>query len=84
MARIVLTEQQFKDYCRRLLKEDRKKEYVKKLLNESLQEDTELASLCNNIEEEFGLKEYEKAYAEYRNNPVTYTLDEVVKDLDLA
>jgi len=54
MARIVLTEQQFKDYCRRLLKEDRKKEYVKKLLNESLQEDTALASLCDNIEEEFG------------------------------
>lgn len=40
--------------------------------------------VLDHIEEEFGLKEYEKAYAEYRNNPVTYTLDEVVKDLDLA
>ena len=40
--------------------------------------------VMDHIEEEFGLKEYEKAYAEYRNNPVTYTLDEVVKDLDLA
>lgn len=40
--------------------------------------------VMDHIEEEFGLKEYEKAYAEYRNNPVTYTLDEVVKYLDLA
>ena len=40
--------------------------------------------VLDHIEEEFGLKEYEKAYAEYRKNPVTYTLDEVVKDLDLA
>ncbi len=40
--------------------------------------------VMDHIEEEFGLKEYEKAYAEYRKNPVTYTLDEVVKDLDLA
>ena len=30
--------------------------------------------VMDHIEEEFGLKEYEKAYAEYRNNPVTYTL----------
>ncbi len=40
--------------------------------------------VMDHIEEEFGLKECEKAYAEYRKNPVTYTLDEVVKDLDLA
>ncbi|MBR1924496.1 MAG: hypothetical protein IJ839_04375 [Ruminobacter sp.] len=40
--------------------------------------------VLDHIEGEFDLKEYEKAYAEYRNNPVTYTLDEVVKDLDLA
>lgn len=38
MARIVLTEQQFKDYCRMLLKEDRKKEYVKEVLKESMEE----------------------------------------------
>jgi hypothetical protein len=36
------------------------------------------------IEDEFDLKEYEKAYAEYKKEPVTYTLDEVIKDLDLA
>jgi hypothetical protein len=36
------------------------------------------------IEDEFDLKEYEKAYAEYKKEPLTYTLDEVIKDLDLA
>ena len=35
MAKIVLTEKQFKDYCRILLKEKRKKEYVKKMLREA-------------------------------------------------
>ena len=29
------------------------------------------------IEDEYDLKEYEKALAEYRNNPTIYTLDEV-------
>ena len=40
--------------------------------------------VMDHIEEEFDLKEYEKAYAEYKKNPVTYTLDEVIEELDLA
>ena len=40
--------------------------------------------VMEHIEEEFDLKEYEKAYAEYKKDPVTYTLDEVVEELDLA
>ncbi len=35
------------------------------------------------IEDEYDLKEYEKALAEYRANPVTYTLDEVEAELGL-
>lgn len=35
------------------------------------------------IEDEYDLKEYEKALAEYRGNPVTYTLDEVEAELGL-
>lgn len=35
------------------------------------------------IEDEYDLKEYEKALAEYRANPVTYGLDEVEKELGL-
>ena len=35
------------------------------------------------IEDEYDLKEYEKALAEYRANPVTYSLDEVEKELGL-
>lgn len=40
--------------------------------------------VMEHIEEEFDLKEYEKAYAEYKKDPVTYTLDEVIEELDLA
>ena len=40
--------------------------------------------VMDHIEEEFDLKEYEKAYAEYKKNPVTYTLDEVIEELDLT
>lgn len=40
--------------------------------------------VMEHIEEEFDLKEYEKAYAEYKKAPVTYTLDEVIEELDLA
>lgn len=40
--------------------------------------------VMDHIEEEFDLKEYEKAYAEYKKDLVTYTLDEVIEDLDLA
>ncbi|MEG2127423.1 MAG: DUF6290 family protein [Bacteroides sp.] len=35
------------------------------------------------IEDEYDLKEYTKALAEYRENPVTYTLDEVEAELGL-
>lgn len=35
------------------------------------------------IEDEYDLKEYEKALAEYRNNPTIYTLDEVEAELGL-
>ena len=35
------------------------------------------------IEDEYDLKEYEKALAEYKANPVTYSLDEVEKELGL-
>lgn len=40
--------------------------------------------VMDHIEEEFDLKEYEKVYAEYKKDPITYTLDDVIKDLDLA
>ena len=35
------------------------------------------------IEDEYDLKEYEKALAEYKANPVTYSLDDVEKELGL-
>lgn len=35
------------------------------------------------IEDEYDLKEYEKALAEYKTDPTTYTLDEVEKELGL-
>ena len=38
MARIVLSERQFKDYARKLLKEEQKKQFTKKVLNEALAE----------------------------------------------
>lgn len=40
-------------------------------------------AVIGRIEEEYDLKAYEKAIAEYRANPVTYSLDEVEKDLGL-
>ena len=36
MAKITVTEEQFKFLCRNLLKESRKEDYVKKLLKESM------------------------------------------------
>ncbi len=33
------------------------------------------------IEDEYDLECYEKAYAEYKKNPVTYSLDEIEKEL---
>lgn len=35
------------------------------------------------IEEELDLKAYEKAMEEFRRNPVTYSIDEVKKELGL-
>ena len=41
-------------------------------------------SVMERIEDEFDLKAYEEAMAEPRKNPVTYSLEEVIEELDLA
>lgn len=40
-------------------------------------------AVLEKIEDEIDLKAYEKAMEEYKKNPVTYTLDEVAKELGL-
>lgn len=40
-------------------------------------------SVVERIEDEYDLKAYEKAVAEYRANPVTYSLDEAERTLGL-
>ena len=40
-------------------------------------------SVMERIEDEYDLKIYNKAMEEYRKNPVTYSLDEVEKELGL-
>lgn len=40
-------------------------------------------AVMEKIEDEYDLKCYEKAVEEYKNNPKTYTLDEVEEELDL-
>ncbi len=40
-------------------------------------------SVIEHIEDEDDLKTYEKVIEEYKNNPVTYSLDEVKKELGL-
>ena len=40
-------------------------------------------SVLERIEDEFDLKAYEAAMAEYRENPVTYTMEEMEKELGL-
>lgn len=40
-------------------------------------------SVMERIEDEYDLKCYEEAMAEYKANPKTYTLDEIEKDLGL-
>lgn len=40
-------------------------------------------SVLEKIEDEYDLKLYEKALAEYEKNPKTYTLDEVERELGL-
>ena len=41
-------------------------------------------SVLERIEDEFDLKTYEKAMEEYRANPVTYSLEDVMKELELS
>jgi hypothetical protein len=41
-------------------------------------------SVMERIEDEFDIKAYEQAMAEYRKNSETYTLEEVIEELDLA
>ena len=40
-------------------------------------------SVIEHIEEEYDLQVYEEAIAEYHENPITYSLDEVEKELGL-
>jgi uncharacterized protein (DUF1778 family) len=40
-------------------------------------------SVLERIEDEFDLKAYETALAEYRANPATYTMDDMEKELGL-
>lgn len=40
-------------------------------------------SVLERIEDEYDLAAYERAMKEYENNPVTYTLEEVKKELGL-
>ena len=40
-------------------------------------------SVIERIEDEFDLKLYEKAMADFKTDPVTYTLDEVESELGL-
>lgn len=40
-------------------------------------------AVMEQIEDEYDLKAYERAMAEYKKNPVTYTLDEVEEELGL-
>jgi len=40
-------------------------------------------AVLEKIEDEFDLKCYEEAIKEYRENPITYTLEEVERELDL-
>ena len=41
-------------------------------------------SVIEHIEEEYDLQAYKDAIVEYRENPITYTLDEVEKELGLG
>lgn len=40
-------------------------------------------TLMERIETEYDLESFEKAMAEYKSNPVTYSLDDVEKELGL-
>ncbi len=41
------------------------------------------SAVLERIEDEYDLKAYKKAMTEYKKNPVTFTLDEVEKELGL-
>ena len=41
-------------------------------------------SVLEHIEEEYDIQACKEAIAEYRENPITYTLDEVEKELGLG
>ena len=41
-------------------------------------------SVIEHIEEEYDLQAYEEAIAEYHENPITYSLDEVETELGLG
>ena len=41
-------------------------------------------SVIEHIEDEYDLQAYEEAIAEYHENPITYSLDEVEKELGLG
>ena len=41
-------------------------------------------AIMEKIEDEFDLKVYYEAMAEYQENPVTYTLDEVERELEIG
>lgn len=43
-----------------------------------------LQAIMEKIEDEFDLKVYYEAMTEYKENPVTYTLDEVERELGLG
>ena len=40
-------------------------------------------AVLEKIEDEYDLESYKKAIKEYKNNPKTYTLDEVMEELGL-
>ena len=40
-------------------------------------------SVLDRIEDEYDLKIFEEAMAEYKDNPATYSLEDVAKELDL-
>lgn len=40
-------------------------------------------AVLERIEDEYDLKAYEAAMAEYKKNPTTYTLSEIERELDL-
>ena len=41
------------------------------------------SSVIEKIEDEYDLKAYEKAISEYRKNPVTYSLDEIEREIGM-